>query len=71
MFSDQWEMVALHHSAVPAMDEDGRYLTKDGEPWNQAMGVDRLQWVANEGVRVSAVSCIASSKNPSRVSPQT
>jgi endonuclease G len=55
VFSDQWEMVALHHSAVPAMDEEGRYLTKDGESWDAAMGADRLQWVANEGVRVSRI----------------
>jgi len=55
VFSDQWEMVALHHSAVPAMDEEGRYLTKDGRAWDELQGAERLRWVANEGVRVSRI----------------
>lgn len=52
VFNDQWEMVALHHSGVPATDAQGRLLDLDGNLWD---GRDpaRLRWVANEGVRVS------------------
>lgn len=40
VFNDQWQVVALHHKAVPS----GRTLA-DGSP----------EWLANEGVRISAI----------------
>ena len=55
VFNDEWEMVALHHSGVPARDASGRLLAIDGSPWTAAMGEHRLRWVANEGARVSRV----------------
>ncbi|MEU7049148.1 endonuclease [Streptomyces eurythermus] len=55
VFNDQWEVVALHHSAVPETDADGRPLATDGTPWRPGMGEHRLAWKANEGVRVSRV----------------
>lgn len=55
VFNDQWEVVALHHSAVPKTDADGRPLSVDGTPWTPDMGDDRLAWKANEGVRISRV----------------
>ncbi|MGW1603824.1 endonuclease [Streptomyces eurythermus] len=55
VFNDQWEVVALHHSAVPETDPDGRPLATDGTPWRPGMGEHRLAWKANEGVRVSRV----------------
>ncbi len=53
-FNDFWEVVALHHSGVPAM-ANGRILNKDNKPWTRAQGVDAVQWVANEGVRISRI----------------
>ena len=53
VFNDQWEVVALHHSGVPKKDDQGRVLRKDGRPWQQ--GDDAIEWVANEGVRVSSI----------------
>jgi endonuclease G, mitochondrial len=53
VFNDQWEMVALHHSGVPRKDSQGRLLTKDGKLWNQSMGEQKIDWIANEGIRVS------------------
>jgi endonuclease I/V8-like Glu-specific endopeptidase len=55
VFNDQWEVVALHHSAVPETDAQGRPLSVDGAVWRPEMGEDRLSWKANEGVRISQV----------------
>lgn len=55
VFNDQWEVVALHHSGVPRTDAQGRYLTKDGTVWTQAMGEHRIDWIANEGARISQI----------------
>ena len=40
VFNDQWEMVALHHGAIPRRNRAGRRLTG---------------YMANEGVRVSQI----------------
>ncbi|MET9551033.1 serine protease [Streptomyces sp. NPDC006627] len=55
VFNDQWEVVALHHSGVPNKDEQGRVLRKDGRPWQRGDGDDAIDWIANEGVRISAI----------------
>jgi endonuclease G, mitochondrial len=55
VFNDGWEVVALHHSGKPAVDAKGNYLTDDGSSWTPDMGLDRIKWVANEGVRVAAI----------------
>jgi endonuclease G len=43
VFNDQWQVVALHHKAVPAPAKKNQ--RPDAEP----------EWLANEGVRVSAI----------------
>ncbi|MEO1002889.1 MAG: trypsin-like peptidase domain-containing protein [Cyanobacteria bacterium J06638_7] len=53
VFNDQWEVVALHRSGVPATDARGEILAIDAQPWQPYMGEHRIQWIANEGVRVS------------------
>jgi endonuclease I/V8-like Glu-specific endopeptidase len=55
VFNDAWELVALHHQSVPATNENGDYLTKDGQVWTQDMGDDAINWIANEGVRISRI----------------
>jgi len=55
VFNDQFEMVALHHSGVPARDEQGRVLNRAGQPWTNDQGEALVQWKANEGVRVSVL----------------
>ena len=52
VFSDSWEVIALHHSGVPDIGADGRWLDLNGEPWDQRDIAD-VRWVANEGIRVS------------------
>ncbi|MFE9882212.1 trypsin-like peptidase domain-containing protein [Streptomyces sp. NPDC005784] len=55
VFNDQWEVAALHHCGVPASDEQGRLLRKDGRLWQPGDGDDALAYVANEGVRISSI----------------
>jgi endonuclease G len=58
VFNNAWEVVALHHSAVPRTKR-GRngdvWLAKNGKPWQSEMGEDQVDWIANEGVRVSRI----------------
>ena len=53
VLNDQWEIVGLHHSGVPRKDSSGRILTRDGSLWRQSMGEHKIDWIANEGIRVS------------------
>ncbi|MEU9992987.1 serine protease [Streptomyces sp. NPDC048045] len=55
VFNDQWEVVALHHSGVPKTDDQGRVLRRDGQLWQPGDGDDAVDWVSNEGVRVSSI----------------
>jgi endonuclease G len=55
VFNISWEAVGLHHSSVP-MVKDGNILTKKGEVWDEEkMSDDDIQWVANEGIRVTRI----------------
>ncbi|MBD6620865.1 trypsin-like peptidase domain-containing protein [Komarekiella sp. 'clone 1'] len=53
VFSDQWEVVALHHSGVPRRDRQRCILAKDGTLWRPEQGEDKIDWIANEGVSIS------------------
>ena len=53
--NDQWNVVALHHSGVPKKDDKGNVLTHDGSIWTPDMGDDAINWISNEGIRISAI----------------
>ncbi|HEY1084626.1 MAG TPA: endonuclease, partial [Prosthecobacter sp.] len=53
--NDNWEVVALHHSGVPRRDAEGNPLAVDGSVWVEAMGDHRVDWIANEGVRIGSI----------------
>ncbi|MFG1956536.1 trypsin-like serine peptidase [Nonomuraea sp. NPDC049028] len=55
VFNDQWEVTALHHSGVPKTDGQGRILRRDGQIWQEGDGDDAIDWVSNEGVRISVI----------------
>jgi endonuclease G len=55
VYNDQWEVIGLHHSGVPKRDAQGNILTRDGTIWIPAMGEHRIDWIANEGVRISQI----------------
>jgi len=54
VFNDQWELVGLHHAGVPRR-KDGRILTRTGQPWDDSMDEDLIDWIANEGARISRI----------------
>jgi endonuclease G len=54
VYNDQWEVVALHHSGVPKT-ENGDLIAVDGSIWRDGDDVDSLDWVANEGIRISKI----------------
>lgn len=58
VFNNSWDVVALHHSSVPRTRKIGGkvvWLNKDGKTWLPEMGDDAVDWIANEGVRVSKI----------------
>ena len=55
VLNDQWEVVALHHSGVPKRDANGNILAIDGSIWKPSMGDQKIDWISNEGVRVSRI----------------
>ncbi|GII94886.1 serine protease [Sinosporangium siamense] len=55
VYNDQWEVTALHHSGVPRTDAQGRTLRRDGQVWRPGDGDDAIDWLSNEGVRVSVI----------------
>lgn len=59
VFNNAWEVVALHHSSVPRTKKvNGQdvWLAKNGQRWTQDMGDDQIDWMANEGVRISRIA---------------
>jgi endonuclease I/V8-like Glu-specific endopeptidase len=55
LFNDQWEVVGLHHSGVPKRDDQGRILTRHNTLWTEDMDDGAIDWIANEGVRISRI----------------
>ena len=55
VFNDSWEVVALHHSGVPRTDAQGRPLRRDGQAIGPNDPDTLIDWIANEGVRVSRI----------------
>lgn len=55
VFNDRWEVIALHHSAVPDRDAHGNILTVDGRVWSNSIPATEIKWVGNEGIRVSRI----------------
>lgn len=53
-FNFDWELVAVHHSGVPRK-VNGEIVTTRGEVWRQGMPDSDIDWIANEGARVSKV----------------
>lgn len=53
-FSANWDLVALHHSGVPAV-VDGKVMAVDDMEWDPETGDDQVKWIANEGIRVSSI----------------
>jgi endonuclease G len=55
VFNDAWELVALHSRAEQARDAQGREVDTDGRPVTDDTPESKRVWVANKGVRTSAI----------------
>lgn len=56
VFSDNWELIALHHCGIPRTDEAGNILKQDRSIWSpEGDEESTVDWVANEGTRVSSI----------------
>lgn len=62
VFNDDWQVVAIHHSGVPETKVEGgvtKYVRTSGDLVTaeeaRELPDDLLKWVANEGIRVSAM----------------
>ena len=56
LFNQYWETIGLHHCGVPQIEND-QLVTRDGRrvPLDAEVADSDLIWVANEGIRVSAL----------------
>jgi len=55
VFNGDWELIALHHSGVPKM-ENGKIQDEQDQNWDPDTETEEdIQWVANEGTRVSSM----------------
>lgn len=55
VFNNDWLVVALHHSGVPKT-VNGKWQTTSGRDYDPSRdGEDDIQWIANEGIRVSRI----------------
>lgn len=54
VFNHQWEVVALHRRGVPCVI-DGRIVTKGGQPWHEGIPESQIEWIGNEGTRISSL----------------
>ncbi len=62
-FNTSWQVVALHHLGVPKKNAEGYWLTTDGGIWDESMDESRVQWIANEGIRISRIVDTLSKKH--------
>ena len=53
-FNNMWELIGLHHRGVPRM-VNGEVQLKGGGTWHEGMSSEDIDWVANEGIRVSSI----------------
>jgi endonuclease G len=54
-YNPMWELIALHHRSVPKM-ENGRVLLKNNAGyWVPGTPTDDVDWIANEGIRISVI----------------
>lgn len=54
-FNTHWEAAGLHHCAIGPM-RDGNIITRDGRIFTRDMDEREVDWIANEGVRVSVIA---------------
>ena len=57
VLNDGWQLAALHHSGVPATDPVTKVpLKRDKTPFRTGDDPTQIEWIANEGVRISKIA---------------
>ncbi|MGW4369029.1 trypsin-like serine peptidase [Nocardia takedensis] len=56
VFNDDWELVALHQRSEQAEDAEGRQIDVNGRPVTARTPDHLRRWIANSGIRVSAIA---------------
>lgn len=55
VYSDDWQLVGLHHASIPEINGD-RIVAVGGGYWEEGMPDDKIHWIANEGTRISSIA---------------
>jgi endonuclease G len=55
VFNDKWEVVAVHHAGIPRYNAEEQILNLSGGIWDKSQGEIQIDWIENEGVRVSSI----------------
>lgn len=58
VFNSRWEIVALHHKAVPETNKNDEIVDKNGRAMSATRArenPDQISWIANEGTRISRI----------------
>lgn len=74
VFNNSWNVVALHHSAVPKTKRvkgEDVWLARSGQVWTADLGEDQIDWMANEGVRISRIVMYLQSQHRNHPLAQT
>lgn len=56
VFNNRWEVIALHHKAIPKTNVNGDIVDRNGHVMSKDRATespDDIAWVANEGIRAS------------------
>jgi endonuclease G len=70
LFNLEWEVVGLHHAGWPRRDEAGRILARGGGLWSEELGEQAVDWLGNEGARVSRIVEALRGRLPEITGPQ-
>ncbi len=55
LFNAEWELIGVHHAGIPKM-VGTQVVTREGHPFDAETDTDAdVEWIANEGARVSAI----------------
>ncbi len=64
VLNNSWQVVALHHLGVPRTDSEGNWITLSGQAWDSSMDESSIEWIANEGIRVSRIVADLRAREP-------
>ena len=55
LLSDTWELIGLHHASEQRRNAEGQFVDLDGNLADASTPESKRDWVANRGIRVSAI----------------